>query len=260
MAVRIRPSGAIANQTASRDGLAPFVDRGHRMVGVSGPRHRFRQSRADGVRPPPDPFHRQATAWTVFSARSRCGASCGGIHIDSRAKDARSTACGGSTSRSRRPISPKRTTPKTVSATMPAKDRNNRRIASSSLTERRRSARATRKNRTTSVSARQSFIRVHMGSGRRTKHSYGESGGRDVHSCLKCRASGPTPRCPEWKAFACNAFVTREEFKHHTGVMPLAASCLVCECQTGNPLGTNRRPHHAEPQSRTHPDYAGRPR
>jgi GAF domain len=56
----------------------------------------------------------------VFLARSQCSASSGGNHIDSRAKDVRSTACGGSTSRSTKPISPKRTTPKTVSATMPA--------------------------------------------------------------------------------------------------------------------------------------------
>src|SRR5262249_61922504 len=32
LAVRIRPSGAIANQTTGRDGLAPFVDRWNRIV------------------------------------------------------------------------------------------------------------------------------------------------------------------------------------------------------------------------------------
>src|SRR5258708_9353940 len=36
LAVRIRPSGAIANQTASRDGLAPFVDRRNRIVFCQG--------------------------------------------------------------------------------------------------------------------------------------------------------------------------------------------------------------------------------
>src|SRR5215831_14202328 len=63
----------------------------------------------------------------------------------------------------------------------------------------------------------------------------------------------------ETSGYARATFCESGKFKRQIGVMGLADLCLAPEGQTGNPAVAELETHHAELQSRTHPNYAGGP-
>jgi len=72
-------------------------------------------------------------------------------------------------------------------------------------------------------------------------------------------ARDPVRIVAETSEYARATFCESGKFKRQIGVMGLADLCLAPEGQTGNPAVAELETHHAELQSRTHPNYAGGP-